>query len=74
LLIGTDPDKAGQSVHQSTLSVQFPVLLGFPMRPVQAAVRAKLFHFQTRGGRLLILCARVIPVLAFLALERNDFS
>jgi hypothetical protein len=68
VLIGTDPDRAGQSTDQFTL------LFGFPVRPVLAAVRAELFHFKTLGGRLLVLSARVVPVLAFLALERDDLS
>jgi hypothetical protein len=39
-----------------------------------AAVRAELLHLETLGGRLLVFGARVVPVFAFLTLERNDFS
>jgi hypothetical protein len=41
---------------------------------VLAAVGAKLLHFETFRGRLLVFRGRVVPVLAFAALERNDFS
>jgi hypothetical protein len=41
---------------------------------VLPAVGAKLLHFETFGGRLLVLSGRVVPVLALTALERNDFS
>jgi hypothetical protein len=44
------------------------------VRVVLAAMRAELFHFETLGGRLLVFSARVVPVLAFLTLERDDFS
>jgi hypothetical protein len=49
-------------------------LLGFPMRVMFAAVRAEFFHFKTLGRRLFVLGACVVPVLALLALERDDFS
>jgi hypothetical protein len=49
-------------------------LFRFPMRVVLAAMRAELLHFKTLGCRLLVLGARVVPVLAFLTLERDDFS
>jgi hypothetical protein len=41
---------------------------------VLPAVGTELFHFETLGGRLLVFGARVVPVLAFLTLERDDFS
>jgi len=44
------------------------------VRVVLAAMRAELFHFETLGGRLLVLGACVVPVFAFLTLERDDFS
>jgi hypothetical protein len=44
------------------------------MRVVLSAVRAKLLHFETLGGRLLVFGAGVVPVLALLTLERDDFS
>jgi hypothetical protein len=44
------------------------------MRVMLTAVGAELFHFETLGGRLLVLCGCVVPVLALAALERNDFS
>jgi hypothetical protein len=53
---------------------QFTLLLCFAVRPVQTAVGAELFHFETSGGRLLVLGAGVIPVFTFRALEGNDFS
>jgi hypothetical protein len=49
-------------------------LFRFAMRLVLAAVRTEFLHFQTLGGRLFILRACVVPVLAFLALECDDFS
>ena len=52
----------------------FVLLLRLPMRVMLAAVRAKLFHLKTLGRRLLVFSARIVPVLAFLTLERNDFS
>jgi hypothetical protein len=44
------------------------------VRLVFPAVIAELLHFETLGGRLLVFCVRVVPVLAFLTLERDDFS
>jgi hypothetical protein len=44
------------------------------MRVVLAAVRAELAHFDAPGRGLLVLRTRVVPVLAFAALKRNDFS
>jgi hypothetical protein len=44
------------------------------MRVVLPAMRAKLLHLETLGCRLFVLGARVVPVLAFLTLERDDFS
>jgi hypothetical protein len=44
------------------------------MRLVLAAVRAELLHFETLSGRLFVFRIRVVPVLAFLTLERDDFS
>jgi hypothetical protein len=50
------------------------LLFGFPVRLMLPAVRAKLLEFETRGGRLFVLGVGVVPVLAFLTLERDDFS
>jgi hypothetical protein len=50
------------------------VLLRFPVCVVLPAIRAELLHFETLSGRLLVLGGGVVPVLAFLTLERNDFS
>jgi hypothetical protein len=44
------------------------------MRVVLAAIRAELLHFKTLGCRLFVFGARVVPVLAFLTLERDNFS
>jgi hypothetical protein len=41
---------------------------------VLPAKRAELLHFETLGGRLLVFGARIVPVLALGALERDDFS
>ena len=49
-------------------------LLRFTMRLVLAAERAELFHREALGHRPLILCLAVIAVLAFFALELNDFA
>jgi hypothetical protein len=38
------------------------------------AIWAKLFEFQTFRRGLLVLHIAVVPVLAFLTLERDDFS
>jgi hypothetical protein len=50
------------------------LLLCLAVRMVLAAMRAELFHLEALSGRLLVLCARIVPVLAFLTLERDDFS
>jgi hypothetical protein len=44
------------------------------MRVVLPAVRAELLHLEALGGRFLVLGARIVPVFAFLTLERYDFS
>jgi hypothetical protein len=44
------------------------------MRVMLTAVRAELFHLQTLGRRLFVFRARIVPVLALLTLERDDFS
>jgi hypothetical protein len=44
------------------------------MRVMFTAMRAELLHLETLGRRLLVFGARVVPVLALLALERDDFS
>jgi hypothetical protein len=44
------------------------------VRLMLPAVRAKLLHFETLSGRLLVLGVGVVPVLAILTLERDDFS
>jgi hypothetical protein len=44
------------------------------MHLMPPAMAAELLHFQPLRGGLLILCGRVIPVLAFAALERNDIA
>ena len=49
-------------------------LLRFPVRMVLPAIRAELLHFDPLSGRLLVFRARIVPVLAFLTLERDDFS
>jgi hypothetical protein len=41
---------------------------------VLAAVAAELLHLQALGGGLLVLGGRIVPVLAFAALERDDIS
>jgi hypothetical protein len=41
---------------------------------VLTAIWAKLLEFQTLRRGLLILHIAVVPVLAFLTLERDDFS
>ena len=38
-----------------------------------AAIRAKLLQLQPFRGGLLVLGGRIIPVLTFRALERDDF-
>ena len=38
------------------------------------AVVTELLHFETLGSRLLVLGIGIVPVLAFLTLERDDFS
>jgi hypothetical protein len=44
------------------------------MRLMLPAIRAELFHFEPLGRRLLVLGVRIVPVLAFLALKRDDLS
>ena len=48
-------------------------LLDFLMRLVFAAFAAELLHLQPFRCGLLVLRARIVSVLAFRALERNDF-
>ena len=61
------PLTSGESDTQFTL-------FGFPVGLVLPAKRAELLHFETLGGRLLVFGARIVPVLALGALERDDFS
>jgi hypothetical protein len=35
---------------------------------------AKLFGFHPIGMLLLVLCCCVVPILAIIALQRNDFA
>src|ERR1039457_5969960 len=51
-----------------------PILLDFLMRLVLPAMGTELLHFQALGSGLLVLGARIIPVLAFRALKRNDIA
>jgi hypothetical protein len=44
------------------------------MRLVFPAARAELLELETLGGCLLVLGVAVVPLLALLALERNDFA
>jgi hypothetical protein len=39
-----------------------------------AAVGAEFAHFKTPRRGLFVLGARIVPVFAFAALERDDFS
>jgi hypothetical protein len=43
------------------------------VRPVLAALAAEFLHLQPLCGRLLVLGARIIPILALRTLKRNDF-
>jgi len=49
-------------------------LLDLAVRLVLTAPRAELLELETLGGRLLVLGIGVVPLLAFLALERDDFA
>jgi hypothetical protein len=64
----------GRTAVTGFAEASYAELLGFPVRVVLSAVRAELLHFKTASGGLLVLGARVVPVLALGALERNDFS
>jgi hypothetical protein len=44
------------------------------VRLVLAAKRAEFLKFQALGCRLLVLCIAVIPSLALVALQLNNFS
>jgi hypothetical protein len=48
-------------------------LLDFLVRLVLPAFAAEFLHLETLGCGLLVLGARIIPILALSALERNDF-
>jgi hypothetical protein len=50
------------------------ILLDFAVRLVLSAARAELAELETRGGRLFVLCFAIVPLFAFLALERDNFS
>ena len=52
----------------------FPFLLRFTMPLMLAAKGAKLLHFKTLSSRLLIFRLAVIAVLAFTALQLNNFT
>jgi hypothetical protein len=49
-------------------------LLDFLVGLVLPAVLAELLHLQTLGRGLLILGRRIVPVLAFRTLERDDVA
>ena len=49
-------------------------LLCLPMLLVLPTIRTELFHFQTFSCRPLVFSLAVIPVLAFAALELNNFT
>ena len=49
-------------------------LLRFLVRLMLAATVTELLELETAGGRLLVLSRRVVPVFAFLTLERNDVA
>jgi hypothetical protein len=49
-------------------------LLDFLVRLMLAALRTKLFQFETLSGCLLVLGIAIVPVLALGALERDDFA
>jgi hypothetical protein len=44
------------------------------VRLMLAALRTKLFQFETLSGCLLVLGIAIVPVLALGALERDDFA
>jgi hypothetical protein len=48
-------------------------LLRFLVRLVFAAAVTELLELETAGGRLLVLCRRVIPLLALSALQCHNF-
>jgi hypothetical protein len=50
------------------------ILLDFLMHLVLAAMVAELLHLQAFCRGLLVLGGRIVPVLAFGALERDDVS
>ena len=60
--------------HPRTSPGASPILLDFLVRLMLAAVPAEFLHFQTLGRGLFILRRRIIPILAFRALERNDVT
>jgi len=49
-------------------------LLDLSVRLVLPAARAELLELETLCGRLLVLGVGVVPLLALLALEGNDFA
>jgi hypothetical protein len=48
-------------------------LLRFLVRLMLAAAVTELLELETAGGRLLVLCRRVIPLLALSALQCHNF-
>src|SRR5437879_6607499 len=62
------------AVKPTPLGPTTPSLLDFPMHLVLAALRAKLLQFEPFRGRFLVLCVRVIAVLALGTLHGNDFA
>jgi hypothetical protein len=49
-------------------------LLHFTVRSMLSARIAELFGFHPIGMLLLVLCCCVVPILAIIALQRNDFA
>jgi hypothetical protein len=50
------------------------ILFGLSMRLMLTAERAELLEFETLGSRLFILRVAVVPALAFVALQLNNFA
>src|ERR1035438_1527941 len=66
--------RPGTSQLRTTNSeLRTPPLLRFLVRLVLAATVTKLRELETARGRLLVFRRRVVPLLAYRALQRNDF-
>src|ERR1035438_4176013 len=62
------------AVKPTPLCLSFLILLDFLVRLVLPAIRTEFLHLQPLRGGLLVLGARIVPVLAFSALKSDNLA